>query len=208
MKVKLTLTEDTILAEFDNRKDVITLEETLRVTNKSPTGFNWGYGGSGPAQAALGCCMLLYGDQGKSTKVYQPFKRRFIAGLANSDTVADYRSAELVLDPIPAIEGVLNAWLFRVDSRLALGSGWDFSYFVCGIYRSTPFIFIVNLLPAPYLLITFLWPQLVNYYLLSVLINLVDELEGKTFGVVLSAFVSLNPDRTDRIIIKVSNLGV
>jgi len=33
--------------------DVLNLEASLKVVNHSPTGFAWGYGGSGPAQLAL-----------------------------------------------------------------------------------------------------------------------------------------------------------
>lgn len=50
------------------------LEPSLKVSNHSPAGFNWGYGGSGPAQLAL--AILLF--EGLSTvearQLHQQFK--------------------------------------------------------------------------------------------------------------------------------------
>jgi hypothetical protein len=53
-----------------------------RISNHSPDGFNWGYGGSGPAQLALAVILALTGK----SDGYQEFKWQFIAGLPqNSD---------------------------------------------------------------------------------------------------------------------------
>lgn len=49
-----------------------------QVCNHSPTGFEWGYGGSGPSQLALAILLELY-DQKTAQKYYQAFKREFIA---------------------------------------------------------------------------------------------------------------------------------
>lgn len=49
--------------------------------NHSPTGFNWGYGGSGPAQLALALCISVLGDERWALAIYQDFKRHFVAGL-------------------------------------------------------------------------------------------------------------------------------
>lgn len=48
--------------------------------NHSPTGFNWGYGGSGPAQLALAILADLLGTE-EALAWYQPFKWRAIANL-------------------------------------------------------------------------------------------------------------------------------
>lgn len=48
-----------------------------RVNNHSPDGFNWGYGGSGPAQLALAIMLKLTGKE----EGYQHFKWAVIAGL-------------------------------------------------------------------------------------------------------------------------------
>ena len=35
-------------------------DDSLKVRNHSPDGFNWGYGGSGPAQLALAILMVVF----------------------------------------------------------------------------------------------------------------------------------------------------
>jgi Family of unknown function (DUF6166) len=57
------------------------LDPRLDVWNHSPTGFEWGYGGSGPAQLALAilCECLEYVDQ--AVALHQVFKRRVVARL-------------------------------------------------------------------------------------------------------------------------------
>jgi hypothetical protein len=47
----------------------------------SPTGFEWGYGGSGPAQLALALCADALGDDERAMRVYQHFKNRAVVGL-------------------------------------------------------------------------------------------------------------------------------
>lgn len=53
--------------------------KSQKVTNHSPDGFNWGYGGSGPAQLALAICIELGIDN------YHDFKWKHIATLPQSD---------------------------------------------------------------------------------------------------------------------------
>ena len=54
-----------------------------RVMNHSPDGFEWGYGGSGPAQLALVILLDLYPDRGKHWAVrhHQHLKFKIIASL-------------------------------------------------------------------------------------------------------------------------------
>ncbi len=49
-----------------------------KVRNHSPDGFNWGYGGSGPAQLALAIC-LRYLSPSDAQTVYQSFKFNVIS---------------------------------------------------------------------------------------------------------------------------------
>lgn len=51
----------------------------LEVRNHSPSGFAWGYGGSGPAQLALALLMDALGDQDMALTYYQEFKRDHVA---------------------------------------------------------------------------------------------------------------------------------
>lgn len=52
--------------------------------NHSPDGFNWGYGGSGPAQLALALAADLLSDD-EALAVYQQLKWQLIAGLVASE---------------------------------------------------------------------------------------------------------------------------
>lgn len=47
--------------------------------NHSPTGFNWGYSGSGPAQLALGILLDFTRDKNTAMQHYQSFKWAFIS---------------------------------------------------------------------------------------------------------------------------------
>ena len=55
-----------------------------KVRNHSPDGFNWGYGGSGPAQLAL-AILLEFTDRETAVELYQDFKFNVIAGLPQMD---------------------------------------------------------------------------------------------------------------------------
>lgn len=51
---------------------------SLRHRSHSPTGFNWGYGGSGPAQLAL-AVLLECTDEETAGRLYQEFKWEWIS---------------------------------------------------------------------------------------------------------------------------------
>ena len=51
----------------------------IHVLRHSPDGFEWGYGGSGPADLALSILTDYLGDQEIAYKFYQAFKWAFIA---------------------------------------------------------------------------------------------------------------------------------
>jgi len=53
---------------------------SLRLRNHSPAGFNWGYGGSGPAQLALAILLEELEDDELALTLYQDFKFAVVAG--------------------------------------------------------------------------------------------------------------------------------
>ena len=60
----------------------LNLEASLKVVNHSPTGFCWGYNGSGPAQLALAILLdHLNGDRERALALYQDFKFKVISRL-------------------------------------------------------------------------------------------------------------------------------
>lgn len=69
-----------IVERFDAGGRLKPLNPRLDLRNHSPTGFAWGYGGSGPAQLALAILADLLGD-GIALTCYQLFKFDVIANL-------------------------------------------------------------------------------------------------------------------------------
>ena len=53
--------------------------------NHSPTGFEWGYGGSGPAQLALAILAEHLGDNRAALNLYQDFKWACIAQIRGAN---------------------------------------------------------------------------------------------------------------------------
>jgi len=72
----------------------------LDLANKSPTGFSWGYSGSGPAQLSIAILADHAGDK-QALRYYQPFKERFIASLdANSPWTLTTEDVESMLEEV------------------------------------------------------------------------------------------------------------
>lgn len=66
----------------DGDKRVARLNPHLEVMNKSPTGFAWGYGGSGPSQLAFAILAHVIGvERAKNPMTFQRFKFEVIAKL-------------------------------------------------------------------------------------------------------------------------------
>src|SRR5215469_13551398 len=59
----------------------VPLNPRLDLRNHSPTGFEWGYGGSGAAQLALAILADYLADHNQALDLYQRFKWQIIAHL-------------------------------------------------------------------------------------------------------------------------------
>jgi hypothetical protein len=60
----------------------VALNPRWDLRNHSPDGFNWGYGGSGPAQLALAIVAAVLGDDALALELYQSYKHHLIAGIS------------------------------------------------------------------------------------------------------------------------------
>src|SRR5262249_44342873 len=60
------------------------LDPRFDLRNHSPTGFEWGYGGSGPAQLALALLADHLENDEEAVSVYQDFKQAVVANLGHS----------------------------------------------------------------------------------------------------------------------------
>jgi len=79
------------------------LNPRLDLWNHSPSGFEWGYGGSGPAQLALALLADHLGNDREAVNLHQDFKRIVVAQLP-------YRGWELT-----SLQ--MDTWLEIIASR-------------------------------------------------------------------------------------------
>lgn len=91
---------DRIITSIDEHGKTRQLDLRLDLANHSPTGFCWGYGGSGPAQTALAILADYLGDA-LALRYYQMFKGVVIANLPmNEDFVLTGDKIEYALEAI------------------------------------------------------------------------------------------------------------
>jgi hypothetical protein len=95
---------DTGQVWIDDRE--LSPERSQAVVNHSPTGFAWGYGGSGPAQLAL-ALLLEITTKEMALLWYQEVKRNIIAPLPQADFMLDSQ------DMISFITSTVNAELVQ-----------------------------------------------------------------------------------------------
>lgn len=62
-------------------QEQMTLQRSLELANHSPSGFDWGYGGSGPAQLALALLLDYTDDEDIALAHYTAFKNRVVSQL-------------------------------------------------------------------------------------------------------------------------------
>ena len=85
--------------------DGIPLEPRLDLYNHSPDGFEWGYGGSGPAQLALAILANHLGDDGQALALYQSFKWEVVTKLPHRGWTMTSQEIEQALETIRAAIG-------------------------------------------------------------------------------------------------------
>jgi hypothetical protein len=96
------------LCRHDGRP-VVNLEQALVL--HSPTGFEWGYGGSGPADLALNILLRFVGRE-RAEELHQAFKWRFIAPLPEEGGIITREAIEEWIDQ----EGKAEFLLYRGSS--------------------------------------------------------------------------------------------
>jgi hypothetical protein len=73
-----TVSGQTVVTVSDGQKSE-PLPLRLDLFNHSPTGFSWGYGGSGPAQLALALLADALRDDDRAIRLHQAFKFKVVA---------------------------------------------------------------------------------------------------------------------------------
>lgn len=85
----------------DGEYEELDPEPGLRLRHHSPTGFSWGYGGSGPAQLAL-AILLHLNPVAVALAAYQAFKWEFVATWPAADFEVSLRDDDVILGaPVP-----------------------------------------------------------------------------------------------------------
>ena len=67
------------------RTRLLSPSRSLRYVNHSPTGFSWGYGGSGPAQLAFALLLDATNSARIASRFYQKFKREKVANFSQTE---------------------------------------------------------------------------------------------------------------------------
>ena len=80
------------------------LELRLELRNHSPTGFDWGYCGSGPAQLALAILADHCDSNEEALDLYQRFKWAVIAALPRIEWSLNTRQIDEAIDRIRSEE--------------------------------------------------------------------------------------------------------
>lgn len=77
---------------FDER---LPLGPSLKLRDHSPTGFSWGYSGSGPSQLSLALLLDATSDPDTALTYYQDFKSNIVAGWGMDESWLLFRSGIL-----------------------------------------------------------------------------------------------------------------
>lgn len=84
------------------------LNPRLDLWNHSPAGFEWGYGGSGPAQLALAILADHCGDDEQAFNFHHRFKWAVIAELPHRSWTLTSDGIEAILHRLRELEPVLE----------------------------------------------------------------------------------------------------
>ena len=69
------------IVETQSDQEELTPERSLELANHSPSGFEWGYAGSGPAQLALALLLDYTDDEEVALAEYMSFKTEVVSQL-------------------------------------------------------------------------------------------------------------------------------
>ena len=69
------------IVEKQPDQEQLTPDRSLELANHSPSGFEWGYGGSGPAQLALALLLDYTDDEEVARAEYMTFKTEVVSQL-------------------------------------------------------------------------------------------------------------------------------
>ena len=77
---------EVIIVDENSSATILKPDRSQAVKNHSPDGFNWGYGGSGPAQLALAILLEVSNDVETALRYYHDFEQQVIAVIQSQET--------------------------------------------------------------------------------------------------------------------------
>ena len=93
-------TEHGCAVDVEENGECYLLNPRLDLRNHSPTGFEWSYSGSGPAQLALALAADVLQDDDKAQEIYQRLKFKLVAGLPHEEWVLTEKRLRTMIDAI------------------------------------------------------------------------------------------------------------
>ena len=97
-----TRTEQGYAVVVEENGEYRALDPRFDLRSHSPSGFAWGYGGSGPAQLSLALAADVLGDDYKAQKVYQRLKFKLVGGLPHEGWTLTERRVKDAIEQEPA----------------------------------------------------------------------------------------------------------
>ena len=85
------------------------LDPSLALWRHSPTGFQWGYLGSGPAQLALALLLDATGEPATAVELYQRFKAEVVSGWTGKGWALDHADVVAWAAEAAAAEAIARA---------------------------------------------------------------------------------------------------
>ncbi|RAW44562.1 hypothetical protein DQW50_13545 [Halorubrum sp. 48-1-W] len=86
------------IVEKQSDQEQLTPERSLELASHSPSGFEWGYGGSGPAQLALALLLDYTDDEDVALAEYMSFKTEVVSQLECTGADGCWRLTEREID--------------------------------------------------------------------------------------------------------------
>lgn len=96
----------------------LSIAPSLRVISHSPTGFEWGYAGSGPAQTALAILLDFYQDEAVAVMFHQQLKFRRVQSWPQGEDFHKMARGAMYSWTLTAEELVSDVAGFRAESRI------------------------------------------------------------------------------------------
>ncbi|SFL64259.1 hypothetical protein SAMN04487950_4469 [Halogranum rubrum] len=86
------------IVEKQPGQEQLTPDRSLELANHSPSGFEWGYGGSGPAQLALALLLDYTDDEEVALSEYMEFKTEVVSQLECTEPDGCWRLTRREID--------------------------------------------------------------------------------------------------------------